>query len=203
MISQNVVPTDSQLFTTYLTNGHDNVAPCFTFGYIDQSLLAGQQIHWAKVDNSQGFWQIPCTATQVGGTRLESPNGTAVMDTGTSLALLDDRSCAAIYAAIPGAKQDKSVGGWVFPATSEAQMPEIWLDIGGQMCQLHSEDVAYCDMGNGMIYGGIQSRGSMTFNLLGDTVLKAMYAIFNQGGHTFGWVPRPVVSSSGATMKTT
>lgn len=28
-----------------------------------------------------------------------------------------------------------------------------------------------------MVYGGIQSRGSMTFDILGDTFLKSIYAV--------------------------
>lgn len=44
--------------------------------------------------------------------------------------------------------------------------------------------------GNGMIYGGIQSRGTMTFDILGDTFLKGVYAIFDQGNTRFGCVQR-------------
>jgi hypothetical protein len=29
----------------------------------------------------------------------------------------------------------------------------------------------------GFVYGGIQSRGSMTFDILGDTMLKSIYAV--------------------------
>lgn len=186
LMQQGVVAKDRQLFTAYLTNSNDDVAPCYTFGYIDDKLLDGQTIHWTQVDNAQGFWQISSTSTQINGTRVESANGTAVMDTGTTLALLDDKTCAAIYAAIPGAVQDKNIGGWVFPASSVDHLPSVWIDIGGQMCLLHNEDLSFCPVGDGKVYGGIQSRGSLPFNLYGDTVLKAMYAIFNQGAQTFG-----------------
>jgi len=42
----------------------------------------------------------------------------------------------------------------------------------------------------GFIYGGIQSRGTMTFDILGDTFIKGIYAIFDQGNKQFGAVPR-------------
>ena len=45
---------------------------------------------------------------------------------------------------------------------------------------LHKEDLAFADAGNGMTFGGIQSRGNMPFSIYGDTCLKAMYAIFDQ-----------------------
>ena len=42
-----------------------------------------------------------------------------------------------------------------------------------------------------MSYGGIQSRGDMTFDILGDTFLKGIYAVFDQGNQRFGAVQRP------------
>ena len=41
-----------------------------------------------------------------------------------------------------------------------------------------------------MSYGGIQSRGTMTFDILGDTFLKGIYAVFDQGNQRFGAVQR-------------
>jgi hypothetical protein len=41
-----------------------------------------------------------------------------------------------------------------------------------------------------MQYGGIQSRGDSKFDILGDTWLKAVYAIFDQGNQRFGVVQR-------------
>ena len=41
-----------------------------------------------------------------------------------------------------------------------------------------------------MVYGGIQSRGSLTFDILGDAFLKGIYAIFGQGNQRFGAVQR-------------
>jgi hypothetical protein len=37
--------------------------------------------------------------------------------------------------------------------------------------------LGFADAGNGMVYGGIQSRGTMTFDILGDTFLKGIYAV--------------------------
>jgi len=49
---------------------------------------------------------------------------------------------------------------------------------------------SFADAGNGMSYGGIQSRGTMTFDILGDTFLKGIYAVFDQGNQRFGAVQR-------------
>lgn len=50
-----------------------------------------------------------------------------------------------------------------------------------------------------MVYGGIQSRGSMTFDIYGDVVLKSIYAIFDQGNTRFGAVQRASGATSGET----
>jgi hypothetical protein len=52
--------------------------------------------------------------------------------------------------------------------------------IGDHPFTVHKEDLAFADAGHGLVFGGIQSRGSMTFNIFGDTCLKGMYAIFDQ-----------------------
>ena len=58
------------------------------------------------------------------------------------------------------------------------------------MFTVEKEDLAFVDAGNGMTYGGIQSRGDLTFDILGDTFLKGIYAIFDQGNNRFGCVQR-------------
>ena len=73
-----------------------------------------------------------------------------------------------------------AVGGYVFPSkTPEASLPIVQLDIGGKMFTINKEDLAYTETGNGMTYGGIQSRGDLPFSIFGDTWLKSIYAIFD------------------------
>jgi len=62
--------------------------------------------------------------------------------------------------------------------------------VGNTQFTVQKEDLAFADAGTGMVYGGIQSRGDMTFDILGDTFLKSIYAIFDQGNQRFGAVQR-------------
>jgi hypothetical protein len=62
--------------------------------------------------------------------------------------------------------------------------------VGGKEFAVQKEDLGFADAGNGMVYGGIQSRGTLTFDILGDTWLKAIYAVFDQGNNRFGCVER-------------
>ncbi|RFU30962.1 hypothetical protein B7463_g5370, partial [Scytalidium lignicola] len=198
MITQDDIPQTAELFTAYLgswrdANDPDKGESFYTFGYIDQDTVtaSGQQISWAPVDNSQGFWMFDSASATVNGKTINQSGNTAIADTGTTLALVSDAVCEQIYAAIPGATYDQSQQGYVFPNNLTVdQFPVVTFAVGGKQFAVQKEDLGFADAGNNMTYGGIQSRGSMTFDILGDTFLKGIYAIFDQGNTRFGAVQR-------------
>lgn len=49
--------------------------------------------------------------------------------------------------------------------------------MGDKEFSVNKEDLAFADAGDGMSYGGIQSRGDLSFDILGDTWLKGVYAV--------------------------
>lgn len=153
----------------------------YTFGFIDQDVLKASGAtapNYATVDNSQGFWQIQSTSATINGQTVNRVGNTSIMDTGTTLCLVDDALVEAVYKAIPGAKYDQNNQGYIFPSsTAAADLPEIKLAIGDDMVAVQKEDLGFADAGNGMVYGSIQSRGSMDMDIYGDAVLKAMYAV--------------------------
>ncbi|KAF2643922.1 aspergillopepsin A precursor [Massarina eburnea CBS 473.64] len=190
-----------QLFTAYLGSWRDadeadKGKSFYTFGYIDQDALKAAETsepNYADVDNSQGFWQIKSASATINGETVTRSNNTSIMDTGTTLCLVDDSLVDAVYKAIPGAKYDQSNQGYVFPSSTSAdKLPEVKLAIGDKQVVFQKEDFGFADAGNGMVYGSIQSRGNMDMDIYGDAVLKAMYAIFdmNNGSPRFGWVQR-------------
>lgn len=102
------------------------------------------------------------------------------MDTGTTLCLIDDTSCKAIYDAIEGSYFDSNQQGYCFPSNlTAAELPDVQLALGDYLVPLQKEDLAFADAGNGMSYGGVQSAGNMGLSIFGDVVLKAMYACFD------------------------
>ncbi|USW53852.1 Putative aspartic peptidase A1 family, aspartic peptidase domain superfamily [Septoria linicola] len=189
MMIQADIPKDSELFTCYLTSSKDNEPDCYTFGYIDSELVKGRPIYYTPVDSSQGFWNVKSTSVIVNGNKMPLAGNTAIMDTGTTLSLIDDSTCKNIYAAVPGSRYDNDQGGFIFPVG--AKLPTISFAIGDQQFTLHKSDLAFADIGGGMVYGGIQSRGNMSFSIYGGTLLKGMYAIFDQGRRQFGFVQKP------------
>lgn len=196
MISQNDIPKTSELFTANLgsvkdANDPDKGESFYTFGYIDQDALGGQKPYYTPIDNSQGFWMFDSASAVVAGKTITRSGNTAIADTGTTLALVDDKTCEAIYKAIPGGKYDSTQQGYIYPSnTAVDKLPVVSFAVGGQQFALQKEDLGFADAGNGMTYGGIQSRGSMTFDILGDVFLKSIYAIFDQGNTRFGAVSR-------------
>jgi hypothetical protein len=81
--------------------------------------------------------------------------------------------------------------GWTFPVgTPAAALPRVSLGVGDRQFEVQKEDFGFAKCGDGMQYVGIQSRGDSKFDILGDTWLKGVYAVFDQGGKRFGVVQR-------------
>nr|POE56379.1 aspergillopepsin-1 [Quercus suber] len=187
--------TGSKVFTAYLGSWRDadeadKGESFYTFGSIDQDVIGTKTILYTPVDTSNGFWEYPSTKSTVNGKAVQA-TGTAIADTGTTLALLDDATVKAVYAAIPGSKYDNTQQGYVFPTNTTAdQLPVVQLSIGEHLVTLQKEDLGFADVGNGFVYGSIQSRGNMTQSIMGDAVLKSIYAIFDADQMRFGFVQR-------------
>lgn len=105
--------------------------------------------------------------------------------------LVSDEMCKAVYAAIPGSTYDSTQQGYTFPAnTTAAQLPTVTVAVGNNQYTIQKEDLIFANAGNNMVYGGIQSRGSQNFDILGDVFLRCVYAVFDLGNTQFGAVQR-------------
>ncbi len=182
LIIQKSAPVERQLFTAYLNSYRDANEPFgksfYTFGHINRRALGGQTVHYASIDNSQGLWQFPSDTATVGDQEVLRFDNTAVADTGSSLALIDDSLCDAIYSTIPGAYYDMNAAGYVYPTNTPVdQLPTVKLAVGNKEFAIRKADLAYADAGNNYTYGGIQSRGDLSFDIFGVTFLKSVYAV--------------------------
>lgn len=198
-ITQDDIQEDQELFTCYLgswrdKDEEDKGESFYTFGYIDQEVLdrcGVSEPHWVGIDTTKGFWQFVSPSASINGRVVDRGPNTAIADTGTTLALVSDDLCKQIYEAIPDAKFDAKNQGWVFPiGTPVDKLPKVTFAVGDKQFEVQKEDLGFAKVGNGMQYGGIQSRGDSKFDILGDTWLKAVYAIFDQGKKRLGCVQR-------------
>ncbi|KIY04193.1 uncharacterized protein Z520_00886 [Fonsecaea multimorphosa CBS 102226] len=203
MIAQDDIPQTAELFTVYLGSIKDaNEESFYTFGQIDQSVVpSGSSIAYTPVDNSQGFWSFASTSAQVNGQTIQLSGNTAIADTGTTLLLTSDQVCEAIYSAIPGAKQDSTQQGWVFPAnTAESDLPTVTFMVGDTPITIEKQHLAFAGGADGStVYGSIQSRGDQNFDIFGDAFLQNVYAVFDVGNTRFGVVQRAAPTSTSTT----
>jgi len=181
MISSGTLPKEAQLFTSAFYSERDQSAKSFyTFGFIDEDLVkaSGTDIAWTPIDNSQGFWMYKSESCTINGKAIEQSGNTAIADTGTTLCLLSDQVCEALYKAIPGAKYDSQQQGYIFPTSVTAdQLPDFTVDVGGKQFTIQKEDLAFAPADDSHWYGGVQSRGENPFDIMGDCFLKSVYAV--------------------------
>ncbi|CDO77214.1 hypothetical protein BN946_scf184747.g27 [Trametes cinnabarina] len=183
MIKQKLI--DPPVFTVKLGRGDD--AGFYSFGFIDTSVTPNP-ITYTSVDNSQGFWQVASTSWTLNGQTKERSGNTTILDTGTTLVLVDDEIVDAIYGSIDGAVYDDQQGGYKYP--SNATIPDVSFAVGDALYKVNPKDFAFGDAGDGFTFGGIQSRGDLGFDILGDVFLKCVYIVFNQGEKTVGLAQR-------------
>lgn len=181
LISAKTLPKDAQLFTSCFYSTRDaNKQSFYTFGYIDQDLVtaSGKTIAWTAVDNSLGFWMISSASVSVGGQHIQRPGNHAIVDTGTTLCLVSDDVCKALYDTIPGATYETSQQGYVIPTSTKlTQLPAFSVAVGSNEFVIQPEDLIFGNPVNGVWFGGIQSRGDLAFDILGDVFLKSIYAV--------------------------
>ncbi|KAJ2989993.1 hypothetical protein NUW58_g3176 [Xylaria curta] len=196
MIEQDDIPKEAALFTSAFYSSRDAVTSrsFYTFGFIDQELVkkSGEEIHWVEVDNSEGFWSFSSESVSINGESIPTISNTAIADTGTTLALMLDEVVDALYAQIPGATYDWLNQGYIFPINVTVDdLPEFKVAVGDKEFLIQKEDLAFAPTDDGdNWYGGVQSRGILPFDILGDTFLKSIYAIWDQGNTRFGVVPK-------------
>lgn len=181
MISQDDIPEQAELFTSAMYSGRSRGKESFyTFGWVDEDLVksSGEEIAWVKVDNSNGFWMFPSEHATINGEKFTLDNNMAIADTGTTLALVSDKLCEALYAQIPGAEYSEEYQGWLIPhAVKVHKLPELSISVGGKQFFLSKDDLRFAPADDEYWYGGVQSRGENPFDILGDTFLKSIYAV--------------------------
>ncbi|KAF2674758.1 acid protease [Microthyrium microscopicum] len=195
-----------------------NSTSFYTFGYIDQSIVqAHGPLHYTPVvSNSsgtdKGFWTVSSTKILIDGTeylRVNPPNQ-SIMDTGTTLLIIDDMACERIYSKIAGAHVDPQ-NGWVIPQ-NYTHLPTLSFDIGGLFIDLPPSYLLFSELPDNAGYvGAIQSSGLPSPNntpppdIYGDVILRCMYAVFDHTNKRFGCcqLPAPPGEASGAGVVVT
>lgn len=189
MILQKDIPQSAALWTVYLgsvkdLNDPDHGQSFYTFGSIDESVVRAspdKAISWTPIDNSAGFWMFNSESATINGKTLNLAGNRAIADTGTTLMMVSDQFCEALYGQIQGARFDQRAGGWIMPGGADAisARPEVTVAVGDKQITIEKEQLGWAELeqGSNMVFGAIQSRGSMDFDIFGDTFLICCYAV--------------------------
>lgn len=180
LISQGLIPADMSLFTSAFYGERDGQDSFYTFGYVDQDLVdaSGADIAYTDIDNSQGFWMFDSESYVVNGMTSQQSGNKAIADTGTTLALVSDEVCEVLYNQIPGATYDMTQQGYVFPTSVTADdLPDFSVAVGDTQFTIQKEALAFALADDSHWYGGVQSRGTNPFDILGDVFLRNIYAV--------------------------
>ncbi|KAK0636330.1 aspartyl proteinase [Bombardia bombarda] len=195
MITQSDIPKNAELFTSAFYSSRDEKENSFyTFGWIDQDLVKASgetDIAWTDIDNSEGFWMFASGSATINDQKIDLSDNKAIADTGTTLALVSDKVCDALYEQIKGSSYSEEYQGYIIPKTITVDdLPVFSVAVGGKEFVIQKEDLIFAEADSDNWYGGVQSRGENPFDILGDTFLKSIYAIWDQGNNRFGAVPK-------------
>ncbi|KAG8526929.1 uncharacterized protein KY384_008358 [Bacidia gigantensis] len=182
----NAIPSLSEpLFAVDLKKGQ---AGTYDFGFIDDSKHTGE-ITYTPVDDSQGFWGFTTSGYKVGDGETVTEDINSIADTGTSLALLQDDVVSAYYAAVDGAENSQSEGGYIFPC--DATLPDLTFQIEDYAAVVPGSFFNYAPASaEGQCFGGLQSSGDLGLSIFGDVFLKAQYVVFSNSPLQLGFAPK-------------
>ncbi|KAI4763514.1 acid protease [Aureobasidium sp. EXF-3400] len=157
----------------------------YEFGTIDSSKFTGD-LHFTPVNASSGFWQVDSARYSVGGKDCDRTNASpAIIDTGTSLLLLDPEVVQAYYASVPSAKYDSTVGGYTYDCSEN--LPEFAVAVGDNyMANIPGSGITFAPVTTKTCFGGIQSNSGSDLQIFGDVLLKHHFVVFNGESEVIG-----------------
>ncbi|BFZ56362.1 hypothetical protein PYCC9005_003408 [Savitreella phatthalungensis] len=157
----------------------------WTFGGYDSSVVSGPLTN-VPLRYPQ-YWQVNMDSVSVGTAGSWTPSQPVIIDSGTTLIMLDPTMARNIHQNLPGARvsTDPSSGSQHYQifcnATSNAYAGNrnVYFSLGGTKYAVPVRDLAWYPEGNGYCYSGIQAWNN-NFGILGIMFLKNVYVVFDQ-----------------------
>ncbi|KAF9902846.1 Type I transmembrane sorting receptor [Linnemannia zychae] len=153
----------------------------YLFGAIDSTKFRGN-LTYVPV-TMRGYWQVTVQDVLVNGQSLNS-TCQGIIDTGTTLVILDDKTAVAVHSRIDGALYDIDEMAWIVPCAlgknKSSGGSSVGFKMGDQVFEIPMVDMAWEPLkkGSRWCYSGVQSiQGNMW--VLGDTFIKNNYCVFD------------------------
>lgn len=162
---------DKPLFTASLKH---KKAGSYDFGFIDRSKYEGE-IHYVPVNSEKGRWGVKVDGIEKRGSS-HGPSFDAIVDTGSSVMLLNHDLCRSYYDDVPGALFTGT--SWSYPC--DTQLPDLHFKFGDYAATIPGKTLEYGENDDGSCAAALQnSHGGL--NVLGDTFLKSQFVVFEAG----------------------
>ncbi|TFY78580.1 hypothetical protein EWM64_g5434 [Hericium alpestre] len=153
------------------------------FGGMNKNLYKGEPTY-APV-TQEGYWQVNLDAMAVRGNKTVT-NGSAIIDSGTTLILGDNAEVLKFYENVPGSKPIHDQPGlWSVPCNA---IPEMSLTFGGKELKVSASSFSIGSVSSGSsdCVGGVAS-GSESFWIVGDVFMRNYYTVFDVGQKRVGF----------------
>ncbi|KAK8039219.1 hypothetical protein PG993_007630 [Apiospora rasikravindrae] len=186
---------DTNVFAVSLSRNSDGLNDGeIAFGAPNPDKFTGD-IAYTPVDPKfKGSWAINFDDVSVSGKPVGIKDKLAYIDTGTTFAFAPPADAKIMYGAIPDAKSADDGVTWTMPCDTKA---ELSFSFGGKSFKISPKDfLSAPDDKNrctGNIYGMEVVRGAW---LLGGTLLKSVYAVFDMDQARIGFAAKPAVTPS-------
>lgn len=151
----------------------------YDFGFINQTKFMGDTIAYQSVTTRYGYWMIGFNGYSIGnGKTLTPAQDPAIVDTGTSLLMMEQDLVEAYYDQITEAEYSDYQGGFVVPCA--AVLPALTLQFGNYSAVIGSQYMTYGEVSPTFCFGALQV-GPQGLNILGDIFFKAQFVVFDGG----------------------
>ncbi|KKK14673.1 hypothetical protein P175DRAFT_0505085 [Aspergillus ochraceoroseus IBT 24754] len=166
-----------------------------TFGGVDTTKYTGN-ITYTDIVSTSIHWSIPLDDVSINGVACGFSGKSAIIDTGTSYALVPPDDAKALHALIPGS-QAYSDENWIIPCNSTAV---VQVTFSGVSYTISPKDYIGSKAESGCVSTII---GRALFGddvwILGDTYLKNVYSVFDFDHKRIGFAQRSYSPSSTTT----
>ncbi|KAF9164448.1 hypothetical protein DFQ26_001422 [Actinomortierella ambigua] len=175
------------VFSVFLPSvrGNGGVNGEYLFGGINNAHYTGPLTYVPL--SKQTYWQVAIEGVNV-NTKSLGKRSQGIIDTGTTLVIVDSATAMAIHSSVPGAS--KTADGWTVPCSlqNSGSSGKVSFKMGGKFFDVPFADLAYDNISSDRCYSGIQD-GSESLWILGDVFIKNNYCVFDQGQARIGIAP--------------
>ncbi|EKM48967.1 uncharacterized protein PHACADRAFT_265944 [Phanerochaete carnosa HHB-10118-sp] len=193
---------DSPVFQTLVTQGQttesvfgvtllDNGGELFLGGTDTTAFTGSLAFANLIVTDPPAFWEITASGVSVGSRRVVTEAQDAIVDTGTTLLIVDPNSANEIFAAIPGAENaERTLGEGFFTIPCDEIPSDVSFTVAGKAFTLSADTLNFGQLeeGSSQCVAGIMGADE-GFWILGDVFLRNLYTEFDFGNLRVGFAP--------------